>query len=72
MVGSCSKDFKDWTCGEGSDCWSISGSSMPSHMLEHEAHKLGLREREFPAGAIGSPQQMQIVGVIIQIRFPGF
>jgi hypothetical protein len=33
-------------------------------MLEQEAHKFGLREREFPPGAIASPQQMQILTLI--------
>jgi hypothetical protein len=39
---------------------------MPSHVLEQQAHKLGLRRRKFPREAIGSPQQMQIVGLIIR------
>src|SRR5436190_23669110 len=42
------------------------GSSIPSARLEHEAHRLGLREREFSESAILSPQQMQIVGFISQ------
>jgi hypothetical protein len=39
---------------------------MPSHRLEQQAHKFGLREKEFPAKAVASPQQMQIVGLMIQ------
>jgi hypothetical protein len=33
-------------------------------MLEQEAHKFGLPDIEFPPAAIGSPQQMQILGLI--------
>lgn len=35
-------------------------SSIPSAMLEQEAHTLGLRERTMPRSAIRSPQHMQI------------
>lgn len=35
---------------------------MPSKRLEHEAQMLGFREREFPPSAIGSQQQMQMIG----------
>jgi hypothetical protein len=66
MAGSGSQDFNDWTSGEGSGSWSDCGSSMPSQILEHEAHKLTLREMDFHPGAICSPQQMQIVGCIIE------
>ena len=37
---------------------------MPSTMLEQEAHRLGLREWLWAASLIGSPQQMQILGLI--------
>ena len=35
-------------------------SSMPSAMLEQEAHTLGLRERTLPCSSIRSPQHTQI------------
>lgn len=35
---------------------------MPSARLEHEAHRLGLRESAFPEAEMCSPQQMQMVG----------
>lgn len=39
--------------------------SMPSEMLEQEAHMLGFRDNGFPAGVIGSPQQIHTVGFIL-------
>ncbi len=66
MAGPSSEDFNDLASGEDSGCWSDSGSSMPSHRLEQEAHKLGLRDREFLPGVIVSPQQTQIVGLMIR------
>jgi hypothetical protein len=39
-------------------------SSMPSAKLEQDAQMLGLRDSKLPRSAIGSPQQMQIRGVI--------
>jgi hypothetical protein len=65
MPWSGSEGFNDPASGEASGCWGESGSSIPSHMLEQEAHRFGLREREFFARAIGSPQQTQIVRLII-------
>ncbi len=44
--------------------WGMPDSSMPSSMLEHEAHMFGFRERASPRSDIGSPQQMQILGFI--------
>jgi hypothetical protein len=38
----------------------LSPSSMPSLRLEQEAQTLGLRDKELPCVAIGSPQQMQM------------
>jgi hypothetical protein len=38
--------------------------SIPSAMLEQEAHMLGLRDNAFPCRGIRSPQQMQTVGSI--------
>jgi hypothetical protein len=40
-------------------------SSIPSAMLEQEAQTFGFRERAFPLSAIGSPQQMQMRGLIL-------
>jgi hypothetical protein len=37
---------------------------MPSAKLEQDAHTCGLRERVLPLSSIGSPQQMQICGLI--------
>jgi hypothetical protein len=35
-------------------------SSIPSAMLEQEAHMFGLRDRAFPWSGIGSPQHRQM------------
>src|SRR6266404_2529648 len=42
-------------------------SPIPSAMLEQEAHMFGLREKAPPLSDIGSPQQMQIRGLILLV-----
>ncbi len=52
--------------GFGDSCFRrTTKSSMPSAMLEHEAHMFGFRDAAFALSGIGSPQQMQILGCII-------
>jgi len=36
-------------------------------MLEHEAHMFGFLEKAFPLSDIGSPQQIQIRGLIFPV-----
>ena len=62
-----SADFSlkgSWFCsGEtGADA---SDSFIPSHRLEQEAHRFGLRERALPFSWIGSPQHTQIRSIIL-------
>jgi hypothetical protein len=42
-------------------------SPIPSAILEHEEHMFGFLEKAFPVSDIGSPQQIQIRGLIFPL-----